>query len=211
MANTIVEKMYPQETFVTKIEELGFAFEGYGWSGEDDEDYGSQEYWFSFPFKPYEDEEEEKGQVHLMIKIHDQKVSFDVRVAHGRISEKSRVGISKVVHELVKKKPKDMEKITLHGVLIKDMDFYKDTLIGLNKEKLIELAGQLEFQESSSQGLYLHGIDGKVFANILMDLYEGFEVVPYHTPTEHTTSLYFPNNQALTISSHVSLSTLFST
>lgn len=211
MTNTIVEKMYPQETFIHKIEELGFKFETYGWSGEGEEDYGMQDYFFSFPCKPYEDEDEKEGLFKLIIHIHDKVVGFDLRINEFSISEKSRIGISKVIHELAKRTPKDMEKITFHGALIKDMEFYEKTVNGLNKDKLIEIAKNLEFEAGGSNyDLPIFGLEGKIFAEVLVEMHQAFKVYPFGEPIEYTTALGFKDKK-LTILSQVYIGKYFST
>jgi len=212
MANTIVEKAYPQETFINKIEEAGFTFEVYGWSGEGKEDYGMQDYFFSFPFKEYEDEEDMEGEIKLIIEINEKRVSFDMRVNRGTISEESRKRISQIIHDLAKTTPKEIEKITFHGFLIKDMEFYEETVKGMNKEKLMEIAKELEFKNGdSSYDLFIQGLEGKMFAEVLMEMHQGFKVVPFRNPIEYTTALGFKNNRSLTTLSQLKIAEYFST
>ena len=214
MTKTIVEKMYPQETFIKKIEELGFTFEDYGYSGEDDE-FGMQDYFFSFPFVEFEDEEEEdesQGEMKLIIEIEGKRVSFDMRVKHGTISEKKRLLISEIIHDLAKTTTERVEKITFHGFLIKDLAFYEETIQNQNKEKLIEIAQNLTFEKKqSSYDLFIQGMDGKIFANILIDMYEGFERYPFDKPIEYTTAIGFENDQSLTTKSQLYIAKYFST
>lgn len=215
MTQTIVEKMYPQETFIKKIEELGFTFEDYGYSGENDE-FGMQDYFFSFPFVEFDDDEEEEdelqGDMKLIIEIEGKRVSFDMRVKYGTISEEQRLLISEIIHELAKTTPAHMEKITFHGFLVKDLAFYKETINNRNKEKLIEIAKNLTFREKNSYyDLFIQGMDGKIFANILIDMYEGFETHPLEKPIEYTTEIGFENSRSLTTESQLYIAKYFST
>ena len=211
MEKTIVEKIYPKETFIHKFEELGFTFEDYGWSGDDDE-YGMQDYFFSFSFVNFEDEVETDGELKVIIEIDDKKVYFDMRVNHGCISEKSRIGMSKVIHELAKRTPKDMERITFHGCLIKDMAFYEETVNGLNKEKLLEIAKGIQFRKTSSFGtLPIRGLEGQIFAEVLIDIYKASKIAPFGENFEYNTHLMFKGKREITTVSEVHISKYFST
>lgn len=211
MTKTIVETLYPQEFFLSKIEAVGFRFEGYGWSIEDDEECGSQDYFFSFPFVAFEEEGETEGELKLMIEVDEKMVRFDMRVKHGAISEEKRKEISKIIHELASRTPEDMEEITFHGYLIKDLSFYNETINGSNQEKLIEIAKNLEFEKGDgSYDLSIFGLDGSLFAEVLMDMHDGFKVVPFTIPIEYTTELSF-KNKTLTMLSQISIARYFST